>query len=272
MTMQQFTANNYLVPASGRVHGAKYSNNFGSVTSEDVINWGTYKINNFPFIPQGAFINNTEGTDDLTIIIEEIDYKILVPAGIAKQAQFPAIEKSTFTISAQGKVSIFFVDFPVLPDSGLVNIGNQVSVNLSGFSFSGSLPVLPAVNNAGIPYQITNIRTQGESKQATITGSNLSASIVPASGNYINKITVDFLDNSTITLAGVETVIIKSGTLVIYSGAVYLGTASGASNRQKIEINLDDIKLGAAGDTISVTIGTALATGSAYINAYFSGV
>lgn len=272
MTMQQFTANNYLVPASGRVHGTKYTNDFGSVTSEDVINWGTYKINNFPFIPQGAFINNTEGTADLTIIIEEIDYKILVPAGIAKQAQFPAIEKSTFTISGQGKVSIFFVDFPVLPDSGLVNIGNQVSVNLAGFSFSGSLPVLPAVNNQGIPYQTTRVRPSGEFHQSTITGSATSATITPSASFYLQRLKIYIPDDVTVSTSGEIIFDIKVGSATIETVGVYITTNISGRDPHFLDLDLRGIKIGNAGDSIKVTISGAINAGTIFINSQFTGV
>lgn len=271
-SLSQFTANNYLVPASGRVHGVSYKNDFGGVQSTDSVDWGSYKVNNFPFIPQGAFIDNTQGTGDLTIYIEEIQYTIFVPQGISKQSQFPALDRSTMTITGTGQVSIFFVDFPVLPDSGLVNIGNTVSVNLSSYSFAGALPVLPSINNQGIPYQITKIRPQGEFKQAQITGSALTASLTPSASGFLQRLKIYVPDDVKIGTAGENLITISVGALVIQQFGIYLDTTTALRSPHAFDVEFDDLKAGNAGDVVTVTIGTVLTGGTIFVNGYFSGV
>lgn len=68
-----------------------------------------------PFRPNGAFIDNTLGTDDLVILLNEVNFRILCPAGDSLNAQFPAPENCTFNITGDGQATVLFVDFPVFP-------------------------------------------------------------------------------------------------------------------------------------------------------------
>ncbi len=143
---------NYLVPSSGSTHAVNVEGVFSTVP--ELINWAQFSVDNFPFIPQGVFIDNSAGTGDLIIEILPIKYKIKCPAGIVLQAQFPAPSVQTASIIGDGAATIVFVDFPVLPSSGLVDIGNTVDVKLISESLAAPLPTIPTVNSAGIPYQV----------------------------------------------------------------------------------------------------------------------
>ncbi|HKY45375.1 MAG TPA: hypothetical protein VJM50_19945 [Pyrinomonadaceae bacterium] len=72
-------------------------------------------IDGQPFRPSGVFIDNTAGAGDLEILVNEINYNMLCPAGDSLNAQFPAVMDSTFNITGDGQATIVFVDFPVMP-------------------------------------------------------------------------------------------------------------------------------------------------------------
>jgi hypothetical protein len=131
---------NYLVPASGKTHSVTYSGLF-SVTPLNV-DWRQFSVDNYQFQPQGVFIDNSLGIADLVITILPINYKVICPLGIVGQFQFPAPDNQTCTITGNGQASVIFVDFPVLPNAGLINIGNTVNAQIVG---PNPLPVsLPA--------------------------------------------------------------------------------------------------------------------------------
>lgn len=129
MTPVLFDTTNYLVPSSGATHAVNYS---GIFTSALLIDWRQFQIDNFPFRPQGVFIDNTNGITEVSINIQPINYNIVCPIGVSGQFQFPAPDNQTCTINASGQVTIIFVDFPVLPSSDSVQIGNTLNVNVTG--------------------------------------------------------------------------------------------------------------------------------------------
>ena len=72
-------------------------------------------IDGQPFRPSGVFIDNTQGSGDLNILLNEINYNLLCPANDSLNAQFPAPMDVTFNITGNGQATIVFVDFPVMP-------------------------------------------------------------------------------------------------------------------------------------------------------------
>ena len=152
MNYNQGNTTNYLIPAAGSTHYVNYSGVYSAIPIN--IDWRNFRIDNFPFQPQGVFVDNTAGAGPLTINILPINYNVVVPAGTTAQAQFPAPNGQTMNITGDGQATVIFVDFPVLPNAGQVNIGNKVSVNIDSLTAGLSLPVTPTPNSGGVPYQV----------------------------------------------------------------------------------------------------------------------
>jgi hypothetical protein len=105
---------NFLVPAGGTTHAVTFNGTFSSVAQ--YIDWKQFTVDNFPFTPQGVFINNNAGTVPLVITINPIGWVITCPAGESLQTSFPAPNGQTCTITGDpvNPANVIFVDFPVL--------------------------------------------------------------------------------------------------------------------------------------------------------------
>ena len=68
-----------------------------------------------PFRPSGVFIDNTQGTGVLTVVINQTGYQMQCPAGASLNAQFPSPMNVTVNITGTGQATLVFVDFPVMP-------------------------------------------------------------------------------------------------------------------------------------------------------------
>lgn len=68
-----------------------------------------------PFRPSGVFIDNTQGTAPLIVIINELSYRMACPAGHSLNLSFPAPPDLTATITGEGQATVVFVDIPVMP-------------------------------------------------------------------------------------------------------------------------------------------------------------
>ena len=132
---------NYMVPATGNTRGFIVSENFSSTPK--AVNFFNVELDGVPFRPSGVFVDNSQGTDALIITINELAYRIVVPAGGAMQTQFPAPMSMSVAIVGGGQATCIFVDFPVIPFSpgsggggggggggGAVTIANGASVAL----------------------------------------------------------------------------------------------------------------------------------------------
>lgn len=130
MNVIQTNTTNYLVPSSGNTHGVNFNGVF--TATPYAIDWRQFSVDNFPFSPQGVFIDNSQGTGTLTINFQPLNFNVVCPAGIVGQFQFPAADQQTCSITGTGQAAVTFVDFPVLPNSGITQIGNTVNVNVTG--------------------------------------------------------------------------------------------------------------------------------------------
>ena len=260
---------NYLVPAAGSTHGVFLSDTWTATPQE--FDPYQFSIDNFPFIPQGVFIDNSQGTAELVIQILPVGYFIRCAPGISRQVQFPAVKGARFEISGLGVAVVTFVDFPVLPDAGQVNVGNKVSVDIASFSYAGSLPVLPPVNIAGIPYQVTKIPNPAALAYSnqTITGAVVSATVVPTSG-ILQRLKISTTPNATFAASGVATIIGTLGGVQIFKFDYYLGAGGGSDGVLMLwDEDYSDFDFG--GGNLVITTSTALATGALSINATYVG-
>lgn len=107
---------NYMIPAVGTPR-AYVNSQVQSATpfTIDFSNVSGGDIDGQPFRPSGVFIDNSQGTGALTIVINQIAYRMTCPLGKSMNLQFPAPIDLTATITGLGQATIVFVDFPVLP-------------------------------------------------------------------------------------------------------------------------------------------------------------
>lgn len=257
---------NYLIGASGQTHAVTYSGIFSAVP--EVVDWRQFSIDSFPFQPQGVFVDNTQGAGPLTITIGPIAYNVVVAAGTSAQAQFPAPNGQTASITGDGQASVTFVDFPVLPGSGAVNVQNTISAQIVG---PDPLPVLAGPNSGGIAYQNTEIPAPVTAYYGSIATAATSVSITPAVARLnLRKLLIDLSNNATLATAGTDLLTVQLNGVTIYQRHVYIPTTV-APDQSDFRTELDFSKLGLAAQSgaLVVSLATALATGVVDVNAYF---
>lgn len=268
---QQGNTTNYLIPAAGSTHYVNYSGVFSATPV--TIDWRNYQINNFPFQPQGVFVDNTQGTGELVINIQPIGYNVIIPAGTSAQAQFPAPNGQTMSITGNGQATVIFVDFPVLPNAGQVNIGNTVNVDITGIAAGVTIPVAPTINAQGLPYQVVQTPSAGNYGHGSISGAGTSASFTPGTANLnLRKLALSITGNASLAAAGIVTLSVTVNGVAVFSEGIYLPAAAGTNAGEAYTRNLDfdGIALPAAAGNITVTLSSALATGQLDFNSYFA--
>jgi len=108
---------NYMIPAVGTPRGYVYNATLvaGTPATIDFRGITGGGIDGQPFRPSGVYIDNTQGTAVLKVVINEISYAINCPIGETLNLPYPAPIDMTATITGQGVVTIVFVDTPVMP-------------------------------------------------------------------------------------------------------------------------------------------------------------
>lgn len=110
----QFNTTNFLVPAGGTTHAVGFSGGFTGTPYP--IDWRQFKIDAFPFQPQGVYIDNVDGTTPVVLTIQPMGYRIICPAATSVARSFPAPNGQTCTITgdpAAQTTALYFVDYPV---------------------------------------------------------------------------------------------------------------------------------------------------------------
>jgi hypothetical protein len=114
VSTSQFGTTNFLVPAGGTTHAVGFQGGF--TAQPYAIDWRQFKIDAFPFQPQGVYIDNIDGAAAVTITILPINYRIVCAAGVSIARSFPAPNGQTCMITgdpASSTTSVIFVDYPV---------------------------------------------------------------------------------------------------------------------------------------------------------------
>lgn len=270
MNTGTYNVTNYLVPSAGQTHAVPFSGVFSATPY--TIDWRNFQIDNFPFQPQGAFVDNSQGTGALIINIQPLNYNVEVPAGIVAQVQFPAPKGQVMTVTGNGQASVVFVDFPVLPSSGLTQVANTVNVQIVGSNNGVVIPVSIPVDAQGLPYQVQNTPMPALAYSASISGSATSATITPIANTNLRKLKIALSDNATLATAGNDLLTVTLNGVAIFSEHVYIpqtpNTGIGGYD-MKLSFNDFTFSAGESG-TLVVTLATALATGYLDINAYFA--
>lgn len=114
MTQQLLNVSNYIVPAAGTTRGYTVRKVFDPLLP-DVIDFRQIALDGQPYRPSGVFVDNTRNSDPLTVVVNEIGFTIIVPAGANVATPYPAPIQHSVTIIGNGEAVLVFVDFPVIP-------------------------------------------------------------------------------------------------------------------------------------------------------------
>lgn len=114
MTQQLLNVSNYIVPAAGTTRGYSVRKVFDPL-QPDVIDFRQIALDGQPYRPSGVFVDNTRNSDPLTVVVNEIGFTIIVPAGANVATPYPAPIQHSVTIIGNGEAVLVFVDFPVIP-------------------------------------------------------------------------------------------------------------------------------------------------------------
>lgn len=127
-----------------------------------------------PFRPTGVYIDNTQSVNPLTVLINEINFRIICPAGAALNLPYPAPAYSTASITGNGPASLVFVDYPVQPYS---SASGGSSVATAWGTITGTLSAQTDLQNA-LNLKITNPMTAvGDLIMGSTAGAPVALSI-----------------------------------------------------------------------------------------------
>lgn len=103
---------NYLVPAAGTTSAFSCQ---GVVASSTALDFSQVTSNSgSPFNPSGVVIDNTTGTEIVTVTVQQTGFTISCPVGAQMGIQYPAPAGHTVLVTANG-ANLAFVDYPVIP-------------------------------------------------------------------------------------------------------------------------------------------------------------
>ncbi len=260
----QGSVNNYLAPAGGTMHAVTFEGIFDA--TGQTVDWRQFKIDNFPFQPQGVFIDNSAGTAPLVIVIGPLNWTVSCPAGATTQAQFPAPNGQTATMTGAGQATVVFVDFPVLPAQNLVTIAGITNVAITGQPIGVSVPI----NDGGIPYDVQEIPTPISAVYGSIAPAATTVTLIPPSANLnLRKAVVTFSGNAVQGVAGTILLTLTLNGNAIYKENVFIPAAGFNENAYQIILDFAKLGLSAGAGNLVVTLASALTAGIVDVNAYF---
>lgn len=243
---------NYLMPSNGVTHAVSFNDTLSASPTE--YDFRSLKLDQYPFTPQGAFIDNSANATAAKFTVQGIGYTFVVPGGFSATVNFPAPKNLVIEATGGGDVPITWVDFPVLPQM---------------FSASGAaLPVtVPAVPAGATGYSVVE-------QPAPLFTNNANAALIntgvigapPANAN-LRKLVLEITSNATLAAAGELTLTFTLNGNQVYQTAVYIG--AGFAGWSKV-LDFDSIapNVGGAG-TLNVTFSAALTAGHLVANAYY---
>lgn len=114
-------ATNFLVPSSGGVHSLQVELELVANVPQS-IDFRQLANANFPFQPQGVYVDNSQGSATCTIGISanggaNFVWTVQVKAGDMAAFHFPAPNGQYHVINGTGDVNLVYVDYPVIPYS-----------------------------------------------------------------------------------------------------------------------------------------------------------
>ena len=270
-TLDYATAN-YLVPLDGTTHTVAMSG-VASATPQ-IIDWNTFSVNNFPFVPQGAFVDNTGGSGTLTLTILPLGFNVTIPAGTSRVVGWPAPKTQQTQITGSGAFTIFFVDYPVFTSDAAAAAGNS-TVYIGNTPVPVSESTLDGIVSSSYAAQgiTSHLGAIGMTAVAgTISGTGTSVALTPPANSNLRKLLLSLSENATLATAGIDTITATLNGVQIFSEGIYIPAAAvsgvGLAYHRNIEFESIAANAGATGN-LTVAIDTALATGQLNVNAYF---
>jgi len=189
---------------------------FTGAGTAELIDFGQFSLDNYPFNPQAAYFDNTQGTSDMIFQVIGLGFQLTIPAGAMVATNFPSPANVRVNITGTGPINIFWLDYPVTiqPPGGIsqeVTVGNTpLPVNVTeGFvGIRGNTPqdksitdtvdavstLLIAANPSRTSIEVQAPQTAGiwVNKCGGVAGPNLSGCIyIPAGAIYESGITVN---------------------------------------------------------------------------------
>jgi hypothetical protein len=281
MSSSIITSTNYLVPIDGKTHCVSYALNI--VTGEPIeIDWSQVSDQYGAFNPQAAYVDNTQGSASLVLSIRGVSGTFAVPAGYQGWLNFISPALNVMTISGLGSASINFVDFPA-PFGGLFDSdGNPVQGDVT---VVGALPAgsnnIGSVDVASLPALVAGTNTIGNvgivSQAATLVSAAASASGsttlgTPPANSNLRKLLLSVSENAAQATAGENQITVELNGAAVFSEAVYIPatamTNNGVLYQRDIDFSMVAFNTGSSG-TLTISLGSALTSGSVYVNAYF---
>lgn len=280
---------NYLVPADGTTHEVSYT---GTLVSGQpyTIDWFSFVQNNFPFRPQGAKMQNTSSSP-VVITNPATGETSTCPPNSSRWVAFTSTAHMQQQISGSGKVSIIFVDYPVIETAPVASDGTPVgssggeTVSVSNFpttqEVSGSVSVsnFPATQQVSGSVSVSNFpATQevqikpGSANYMTGTVSSDTATEIgtPPPNSTLRALIVTLPGTATQTTGGEITATFALNGVTIATMPFYVSASATVFQQQIQSRNFGDIAFNAgASGTLTCTLSAALATGKLYVDAYF---
>ena len=150
----------------------------------------------------------------------------------------------------------------------ILNGHNTLSIDLGGVPYGSP----NTVNGTLFSPLLVLGNTQGTYLQATIAPAATVATLTPPANDALEGWDISITSNATLAVAGTDTITVALNGVTIYQSSVYIpATALSVpgqmyTHKQKYNSYIDP-KVGASG-TFTVTLSTALATGTVNVNEY----
>jgi hypothetical protein len=192
MALQPIPTFNYLVPLDGTTHAVRQevTLTFGIPQRVD---FGAFQNDNFPFIPQGVYADNSAGSEAFSFTVEPIGFVASVPAGASEWVTFPAPADMVAVLSGSGTVNLTWVNYPVIPSStnitAVIDSSVPVVVKRSGESIT-TTTASPTTSSASIlaaNTARTYLLLQNQDATAVVTariGSATAGVAIPPGGSF----------------------------------------------------------------------------------------
>lgn len=276
----QASTTNFLVPAEGQTHVVGVIGKpFGSPA---LVDWRQFAVDNFPFQPQGAYIDNTASTTAVTLSTNPAGVTITVPAGAFWAIHWPAPNGQTTTIASIGAIStdicnVWFVDYPIIPYQISAANASGASEAVQVVSWTATQDVLTnptALAQGNLPYRTQELPPPVEYHYLSLSGATVTVNVVPTQPNQnLRKLRIYVSGDAFIAAAGDNLLTVALNAITIFERTFTLPGAAVVSPTQGFtlcELDLDSIGLNAAAGSLAITISNALSAGKIDINSYFT--
>lgn len=107
------TVSNYLVPATGSTNAYLVRETFSGTPF--AVDFRKVELDGLAFRPYSVLIENTAGSDPVTVTIPEMSLNIVCPAGKTLQFMYPSPTDSSALITGNGLATVIFTDYPMVP-------------------------------------------------------------------------------------------------------------------------------------------------------------